>query len=690
MQQRILYGGDYYPEQWLKYPDILAKDIEYMKEAGINTVTLGVFAWSMLEPEEGRYEFGWLRGIMDRLYEAGISVILATPSGARPKWLSDRYPEVLRVREDGRRNLFGGRHNHCYTSPVYREKVRAIDRALAREFGSHPAVILWHISNEFGGECYCPLCQQAFRDWLRKQYRDIEELNDCWCTTFWSHRYQSFEQIEAPSSLGETAVHGMNLDWKRFVTAQTADFASEEIRAVREGGGSQPVTMNLMYDFAGLDYDELAKGMDVVSWDSYPLWHKQEDIQTAMDNGMQHDYMRSLKNQPFLLMESCPSATNWQGVSKLKKPGMLTAASLQALAHGSDSVLYFQIRQSRGSSEKLHGAVIDHYGGRDTRVFQEVKTIGESLKKLGEIAGSRTKAEAAVIYDVQNRWALEDSQGPRNQGMHLHEAAMKSYQALKKLGMNVDVISEAKSLEGYRFVAAPVLYLFRDGMEEKIRRFVEAGGCFVLTYWSGVSDRWDRCFLGGTPYGLTDVFGIRRTETDALYDREENRLVSDGQMLPEGQYVCRNLCDLLELKGAEPVLRYGEDFYAGSPAVTKHRFGAGTAVYVGADGEQRLYDELYARLIADAGIERLTLGTVPEGIEICSRCWEHAEYVFIQNYRNELTDIRGLAIEGEILCGGSRDQLNPYETLIVRRQQRVRQDPRKRREYGNAKIFVPK
>ncbi|MDO5416631.1 MAG: beta-galactosidase [Lachnospiraceae bacterium] len=672
MQQKILYGGDYYPEQWLKYPDILAQDVEYMKEAGINTVTLGVFAWSMLEPEEGRYEFGWLRGIMDRLYESGISVILATPSGARPKWLSDRYPEVLRVREDGRRNLFGGRHNHCYTSPVYREKVRAIDMALAREFGSHPAVILWHISNELGGECHCPLCQQAFRDWLKKQYRDIEELNDCWCTTFWSHRYQSFEQIEAPSSLGEKAVHGLNLDWKRFVTAQTADFASEEIRAVREGGGSQPATMNLMYDYSGLDYDELAKQMDTVSWDSYPLWHKQEDIRTAMDNGMQHDFMRSLKKKPFLLMESCPSATNWQGVSKLKKPGMLAAASLQALAHGSDSVLYFQIRQSRGSSEKLHGAVIDHYGGRDTRVFQEVKSLGGSLKKLGEIAGSRTKAEAAVIYDVQNRWALEDSQGPRNKGMHLHEAAMKSYQALKKLGMNVDVISQSQPLEGYRFVAAPILYLFRDGMEEKIRRFVEAGGCFVLTYWSGISDRWDRCFLGGTPYGLTDVFGIRRTETDALYDQEENRMVSDGQLLPKGEYVCRNLCDLLELKGAEPILRYGDDFYAGSPAATVHAFGAGKAVYVGADGEQRLYDELYARLAAEAGVETLTAGAVPEGIEVCSRCSEKAEYVFVQNYRNEPADIRSLDLKGEILYGGSQNELGPYETLIVRRQKSTR------------------
>ena len=313
--KRICYGGDYNPEQWLDEPDILEKDIQYMKEAGINTVTLGIFSWSLLEPEEGTYNLQWLEDRINVLYENGISVILSTPSGARPKWMADRYPEILRVREDRQRNLFGERHNHCYTSPVFREKVRAINQHLAEKFAHHPAVILWHISNEYGGECHCPLCQKAFQDWLLKRYKTIDQLNKSWWTMFWSHTYPSFDAVESPSSRGEYQLHGLNLDWKRFVTEQTANFMEDEIKAIREAGAKQPVTTNLMYDFPLLNYDRIARSIDIVSWDSYPIWHKKEDIITAMDNALQHDYMRSLKKKPYLLMESSPSVANWHKAS---------------------------------------------------------------------------------------------------------------------------------------------------------------------------------------------------------------------------------------------------------------------------------------------------------------------------------------------------------------------------------------
>ena len=361
---KLLHGGDYNPEQWLKRPDILAKDIDMLEESGCNVVSLGIFSWSTLEPEEGVFNFGWLQEIIDKLYKRGISTILATPSGARPKWMADKYPEVLRVDETRHRALFGFRHNHCYTSPVYREKVHIINKKLAQEVATHPGVILWHISNEYGGECHCPLCQEAFRNWLKEKYQTIENLNDQWCTTFWSHTYNSFDQIESPSKIGETQLHALNLDWKRFVTHQTADFIHQEIAALREGGSTLPTTANLMHYFGGLDYFKIAKEIDVGSWDTYPTWHKEAVIDTAYDNGMCHDLMRSLKGKPFFQMESCPTSTNWQSVSKLKKPGMLFAQSMQAIAHGGEGALYFQIRQSRGASEKFHGAVIDHYGGR--------------------------------------------------------------------------------------------------------------------------------------------------------------------------------------------------------------------------------------------------------------------------------------------------------------------------------------
>ena len=465
-QSGFIYGGDYNPEQWLAMPEILEQDIEYMKEAHINEVTLGVFSWSVLEPEEGVYHLEWLEKIMDQLYKNEISVILSTPSAARPKWLADKYPEVLRVNADRTKNLFGGRHNHCYTSPVYREKVGKIDRLLSEKFGKHPAVKMWHISNELSGECHCPLCQKAFQGWLKKKYETIDALNMSWNTTFWSHSYQNFEQIESPSPKGEMGLHGLNLDWKRFVTDQTADFVAWEKAAIRAGGSELPVTINMMYDFQGLNYHKFKDLIDVVSWDNYPTWHKEAEEVTALDAALQHDFMRSLMKKPFLLMESCPTSTNWQSVSKLKRPGLLKAASLQAVAHGSDSVQYFQIRQSRGASEKFHGAVIDHYGGKDTRVFREVTETGEALLDLALIAGSTTKAQAAILHACESSWAMEDAQGPRNLGLHYMNTVKKVYGGLRKLGVNVDFLDMEESLSGYRIVFAPMLYLFRAGIEE--------------------------------------------------------------------------------------------------------------------------------------------------------------------------------------------------------------------------------
>lgn len=666
-QKQILYGGDYNPEQWLDTPEILEQDIAYMKEAGINTVTLGVFSWAMLEPSEGNYQIDWLERIVGRLYKEGIATILGTPSGARPKWMSDAYPEVLRTEADRRRNLFGGRHNHCFTSPVYREKVRQINLVLGSRFASNPAVKMWHISNEFSGECHCSLCQTAFRDWLRKKYKTIEELNQSWCTAFWSHLYTSFDQIESPSPLGESAVHGLNLDWKRFVTDQTADFVEWEIKALRETGAKQPATVNLMYDFQGLNYDKIAACVDVISWDSYPVWHKNEDIETALDNGLQHDYMRCLKHQPFLLMESSPSSTNWQGVSKLKRPGLLTAASLQALAHGSDSVLFFQIRQSRGSSEKFHGAVIDHSGRNDTRVFREVKQLGADLGSLTEILGSRSDAEVALIYDIENRWAMQDAQGPRNDGMYYHESVMKSYTALRRLGLNVDVISEGQDIKPYKLVIGPMLYMFREGIEKKIRDFVEGGGQFVMTYWSGIVDESDRCYMGGTPYGLMDVFGLRRTETDGLYDGEVNCMLPVSGEIMSGIYECRNLCDLLETKEAVSFMTYGSEFYQGTGAAAKNKYGLGTAYYIGADVEQNFYEELYKTIVGDAGIERIVDGNIPHGLEVSSRKKEGKEYIFIQNFKNETVDIHEMALRGVLLYGENTEQLRPYAGIVLKR-----------------------
>lgn len=664
----LLHGGDYNPEQWLDRPDILEKDIEYFKKAKINTVSVGMFSWAMLEPEEGNYQFDWLEKVIDSLYAEGISTILSTPSGARPKWLSDKYPEVLRVNEKREKNLFGGRHNHCYTSPVYREKVAEIDRRLGEKFGKHPGVILWHISNEFGGECHCPLCQEKFREWLEKKYGMIENLNSRWCTTFWSHRYQSFSQIESPSSLGENELHALKLDWKRFVTEQTVDFMKAEIAALRETGTEIPVTTNLMYDYDGLDYKKFREDVDIISWDNYPGWHKKEEWLTATDAGMQHDLMRSIRKAPFLMMESCPSATNWKPINKLKKPGMLLAASLQAIAHGSDSVLYFQLRQSQGASEKFHGAVIDHYGGNDTRVFKEVSRVGETLKEIRELAGTTVNSSVAMLYDWDSQWAMEDSQGPRNKGLHYLEAMLKFYRGFRKQGVNVDVIDMTCELDKYKVLALPMVYMFKEGFAKKVRAFVENGGTLITSYWSGIADDTDRCYLEGTPHGLMDVLGIRSTEIDGLYDWEENSFVpvAGNELGLDKTYTCKYLCDLVELRGARTLMTYGSDFYEGYSCLTVNEYGKGKAWYVAADADKEFYGDFLEKVLKDSGVSCGIKEEIPDALEITVRENENEKYYIYQNFGTEAVSIP--VPEGEIswIYGNGSDKLKVYGLAVAK------------------------
>lgn len=662
----LMHGGDYNPEQWLDMPEVLETDIERFREAKINTVTVGVFSWAKLEPREGEYQFEWLEKIIDRLYENGISVILATPSGARPHWLSDKYPEVLRVNAMRQRNLFGGRHNHCLSSPVYREKVRKINTELVKRFGSHPAVKMWHISNELGGECHCELCQESFRGWLKRKYQTIDALNRSWWTTFWSHTYDSFDQVESPSPLGEMSVTGLKLDWRRFISDQTIDYMEDEIKAIRDAGSDLPVTTNLMYHFYEIDYFRLAEKIDIASWDNYPSWHKREEWETARDTAFWHDVIRSLKRKPFFLMESCPGATNWKDVSKLKRPGMLTATSLQSIAHGSDGAMYFQMRKGRGAAEKLHGAVIDHYDGNDTRTFRDVCEAGEMLEALSEVAGTDTKSEAAVIFDWDNRWALDGSEGPRNKDLHYQECVEKSYRALRRQGLNVDVIDQKCSLAPYRFVAAPMQYLFHEGFAEKVREFVEKGGTFVLTYWSGVVDENDLCFLGGTPHGLMDVFGLRSEEIDSLYDEEENLLCRTDEA-PEGMkdsYVCKYLCQLVKPAAARTLMTYGKDFYAGTPALLENDFGEGKAYYVCADAEQAFYDDFYERLTKEAGISPILSTEIPDGVEVTSRSGENADYIFFQNFNRH--DVKVQLPEGEVIFGDKEGNMKPLGNIVMK------------------------
>ncbi|WP_026065122.1 beta-galactosidase [Amphibacillus jilinensis] len=637
---KLLHGADYNPEQWLDYPEVFEEDLRLMKLANCNVMSVGIFSWAKLEPEEGNFNFEWLDQVIDRLYDHGVSVFLATPSGARPTWMSEKYSEVLRVEKNRVRNLHGMRHNHCFTSPIYREKTKIINTKLADRYSDHPGVIGWHISNEYGGECHCDYCQEAFRNWVKAKYQTLDALNHAWWTAFWSHTYTSWSQVESPAPHGETMVHGQNLDWKRFVTDQTLDFYRHEVKPLKAKNPDLPVTANFMELFEGLNYDKFADDLDVVSWDSYPTWHDAEDQRdVAAYTAMNHDWFRSLKGgQPFLLMESTPSLTNWQDISKLKKPGMHILSSLQAVAHGSDSVQYFQWRKSRGSSEKFHGAVVDHAGHEHTRVFQEVAELGEILTQLDGLVGASVQPEVAIIFDTENRWAINDAQGPRNMGVHYERTVQEHYQSFWEQGIPIDVIGMDRELSSYKLVIAPMLYMVRAGVGERIEQFVETGGTFVTTYWSGIVNETDLCFLNGSPGPLRKTLGIWSEEIDALYDHETNAIqMSEANQLGlSGRYQVRDLCDLIHLEGATSLATYQDDFYQGRPALTVNQLGAGKAYYMAARHTLDFNRDFYRSLVKQLDLKRVIDQELPDGVTVQLRSNDTTDFVFAQNFSEQV------------------------------------------------------
>ncbi|WP_375103268.1 beta-galactosidase [Paenibacillus sp. RS8] len=655
----MLHGADYNPEQWLKYPEILREDIRLMKLANCNVMSVGIFSWVSLEPEEGVFTFDWLDSVLDSFAENGIYAFLATPSGARPAWMSEKYPEVLRVERNRVHNLHGFRHNHCFTSPVYREKTAILNAKLAERYSQHPAVIGWHISNEFGGECHCDLCQNAFRDWLKVKYNNsLDEVNHAWWATFWSHTYTSWTQIESPAPHGETQVHGLNLDWRRFVSERTIDFCQHEINVVRPYNPALPITTN-MHMIDGIDYRELAKILDVVSWDAYPEWHYTEDgddARLAAWTAMHYDLMRSFKKKPFLLMESTPSLTNWQSVSKLKRPGMHKLSSLQAVAHGSDSVQYFQWRKSRGSSEKFHGAVVDHSGHSETRVFKDVTEVGKTLAGMTEVVGTSTPVRTAIIFDWDNRWAIKDAQGIRNSGLRYEETVLQHYRALWELGIPVDMIGSGDDLSSYSLVIAPMLYLISEENGKRIEKFVEQGGNFLATYWSGVVNETDLCHLGGFPGPLRRTLGIWAEETEGLHSRDLNGVVmqASNALNLSGDYDAHEIAELIHLEGAEALGTYRSDFYAGRPALTVNRFGEGNAYHLATRvKDASFYVELYAAITAKAGITRALDSELPTGVTAQLRTDGESDYIFVQNYSGSPQSVKLDGVDYTDLSSGT-------------------------------------
>jgi beta-galactosidase len=615
---RIGYGGDYNPEQWPE--EVWADDVRLMKEAEVSIVSVGIFGWAVVEPEPEAYDFGVFDRVLDLLSEGGVAVCLATMTASPPPWLAARHPETLPRRADGTRLWPGGRQHFCPSSPVYRDHATRLVERLADRYGDHPALALWHIGNEYGchvGACYCDVSAASFRNWLRERYGDVDALNTAWSTRFWSQGYASFDEVLPPRTAPAFPNPAQQLDFARFSSDELLDCYRAEKEVLTRRTPDVPVTTNFVpvTEPPGkhLDLFAWAPHLDVVSYDSYPDPH---DDQAAMRAGFAYDVVRGLRGgQPWLLMEQAPSAVNWRPVNGPKPPGLMALWSWQAVAHGADAVMFFQWRQSRGGAEKFHSGMVPH-GGTDTRVFREVRELGRSLAAVPALAGSvPRRADVAMIFDWPSWWALELDSHPST-AERLLDAVYAHYGPLYDAGVAVDVVAPTTDLAAYRLVVVPNLYLLDEAAAANLERYVAAGGTLLVSYFSGIVDDCDRVHLGGYPAPLRRLLGLRIEEFWPLPEGGTIRLSGDAGDLGDG--VGAAWSEDIRLEGAEAIARFASGELADRPALTRHGFGDGAAVYVGTRPEPTMMRRLLDRVRADAGVEPV-LPDLPDGVHARAR-----------------------------------------------------------------------
>ncbi|MCL2733863.1 MAG: beta-galactosidase [Actinomycetia bacterium] len=652
---KIPFGGDYNPEQWP--PEVWKDDYRLFDTARIDTVTVGVFTWALTQPAADVHDFSTLDRIVAEAEEQGRRIVLATGTGAHPAWLARAHPEVTRTDFEGRRHRYGQRHNSCPNSPVFRRLSAEVAGRIAERYAGRPPVIAWHVGNEYGGACYCERCAAGFRVWLRARYRTLDALNSAWCTAFWSHTFSDWEEIEPPSALTEhwrgpdhTAFQGITLDYLRFMSeAMLANFRDEKA-AIRRHSPDTPVTTNFMGMYRPIDYHRWAPHLDFASWDNYPP----EDAGPAWA-ALSHDLMRGLKDGlPFWVMEQAPTTTACRDVNPVKRPGVMRLWSWQAVAHGADAVLYFQMRASRGASEKYFGAVINHAGRDDTRVFREVAALGEELERFGDVAlGARTPARVALLFDWDSWWTLEISDGP-SRLVRYQQVVLAYYRALWEAGVDVDVVAVTADLSGYDVVVAPALHMLKGDLPQRLEDVARRGGSVLATYLSGRVDESDNAFLSDVPGPLGPLMGIRIDEWDARGADVVNpvRLQAGGEVLEAG---ARLVFELVVPQGAETLGAYGADFYAGTPAVTRNSFGAGHGWYVATGLDQPGVDWVVRQVLAAHGIA----GRVPElpCVESAVRVApDGTRLLFLLNHGDDAVEFAAPAAGVDLLTGARTEQ----------------------------------
>jgi beta-galactosidase len=679
------FGADYYPEHWVypyagtpEQPELRwEQDIELMLAAGINAVRMGEFAWGLYEPEEGRYDFGWMRRAMDLMHQAGIKVVLGTPTAAPPPWLSQQHPEILPLDERGLRKYPGSRRAYCVNSDVYWDYSQRIVTALAEALGQHPALIAWQIDNGVGGHhtesSFNPETARDWHAWLQAKYETVERLNVQMGTRFWTQTVTAWEQVPMPMQSPTVHNPALMVDWRRFCSDTLVAYVKMQADLLHRLSPDIPVTNNLRALSRDFDHFDLADVLDFVSVDSDAVI-KARSAELACSL----DMMRSLKKQEvrlpgsdvgFWVIEQKAGNVNWQEVNSLVRPGVARLFTYQAIARGASGVFYFFWRQPRIGSEKFYGGVLTHDGQGTNRVYREVSQIGEELKQLAPILeGTRVVADTCILFSHENEWSQQQQPQP-NRFFSQREHIQLFYNALHDRNIAVDFARPTEDLSKYKLVIAPSLQLLAGGEADLLKLYVQNGGTLVSTFNTGLVDEHHISPDSGYPHDLTDLFGLDVVEFDPLPPGEENHLTFKGAFPTSHLHPARIWCDLIEPRDCQVLATYSKDFYAGTPAVTLNTFGLGRAVYIGTMSHQYFYYDLVVWLRQVCNL--FPLLKVPDTVEVSMRQKGEVKIYFLLNHQNSPVRIQFYKAMHDYLTGdilqGNLD-LPPHGVLVLDEQ----------------------
>lgn len=657
---KFIYGVDYYPEAWTKSQ--WEKDASVMQAAGINFVRLGEFAWAKMEPAEGQFNFGWLDEALQVLNAHGVKAVLGTPSAAPPAWLYTKYPDIEAMNEEGVRYRFGSRRDYCINNPHFLAAVHAVVTAEAEHFKNNPAVIGWQIDNEVGSPyCYDPYCLAAFQNWCRTKYKTLDTLNQAWGTVFWGHTYSAWAQIPLPwNTLGGVHNPGLELDYHRFFSSATRDFVKFQADILRRISPTKAITTNEMGLFDPVDYSRLNTLLDFVAWDNYPMLDPvYHDYFRA---GLGHDLMRGSKNQQnFMVMEEEGGLPGWTMFwARQAPPQLYRVWAYQAVAHGADGVCYFRWRTSRYGTEQYWQGVLDQDGYRNAR-YKIVAQMGAEMKRLTPvIEGSKVDSQVALLVSPDSRWAFHIQ--PTTKGMNYNGEVSEYYDALRRRGVNVNVVFPQDDFSAYKAIIAPSLFVTSQALVEKLTRFAQEGGTLALTFRSGVKDDHNAVTLETLPGPFAKLAGVAIHDFDPQVSQKQDIIASDGSRYPASVWY-----DILTPVTAKTLATYGERYYAGKAAITENHFGKGSVFYVGTQpSSAEFYDHFIKDFLQQAGIRVGPL--LPAGVELASREKAGRKILFVLNY----TGKKEAVVIGEptrnALTGASETaqvEIAPYGVLVL-------------------------